>query len=59
MNTERDVLSVAFEVGEAIWVHAEGNPAVLIAGVAAVAVTALGYGTYKYGHQMLKFIGWD
>lgn len=57
MNTERDVLSVAIEVGEAIWVHAEGNPALILTGAVAVAFTAIGYGTYKYGHKFVEWIG--
>jgi hypothetical protein len=51
MNTDRDVLEFSFEVGKRIWVYAQGNPAVMVAGAIVVGVTAVGYGGYKYGSK--------
>lgn len=59
MTTTEDVLDVALKAGESVLVHAEGNPAQVVAwGVAAAAVvvaTAVGYGAYCAGE---KFVGW-
>jgi hypothetical protein len=60
MSSERDVITVALEVGQRVFMHAQGDPArTLTYGVAAaVAVvgTAIGYGTYKYGHKAIDWI---
>lgn len=59
MRVTRDVLVVAMEAGEKVWVHSRGNPAVLLAGAVVVAATAIGYGSVKYGDQLLKSLGWE
>lgn len=53
------VLRVAARAGRRVYVHAKGDPAVMIAyGIAAgltVAAVTVGYGGYFYGQ---KLIGW-
>ncbi len=60
MSTERDVLHVAFEVGQKIMMSAQGDPARTLAyGVAAAVATAgvaVAYGTYKYGRQAINWL---
>ncbi len=59
MSTERDVLHVAFEIGQKIMMSAHGDPARTLAyGVAAAVATTgvvIGYGSYKYG---CKAVAW-
>ncbi len=60
MSTERDVLHVAFEVGQRIMMSAQGDPARTLAyGVAAAVATAgvvVGYGSYKYGCKAVTWL---
>jgi hypothetical protein len=59
MSREENIIEVAMKAGEAILVHAEGNPAQIVAmGVAAAAaVIAVGvsYGAYRGAEKLL---GW-
>ena len=57
METSEDVITVAARAGEVLLVHARGNPALLVAGVVVVATVAVGYGSYKYGGQLLDRMG--
>jgi len=59
METTEDVITIAAKAGEVILIHARGNPAVLVAGVVVVATVAVGYGSYKYGSQLLDRLGWN
>lgn len=60
MSTEHDVITVALEAGQRVFMHAQGDPArTLTYGVAAAVVvvgTAIGYGTYKYGHKAIDWL---
>lgn len=61
MSAERDVITVALEAGQRVFMHAQGDPArTLTYGIAAAVVvvsTAIGYGTYKYGHRLVDWLG--
>ncbi|MDY0270824.1 hypothetical protein [Trichloromonas sp.] len=60
MSSERDVITVALEAGQHVFMHAQGDPARTLAyGVAAAVAmtgTAIGYGTYKYGHKVIDWL---
>ena len=47
MTTERDIIQVALKAGEAMIVHAEGNPAQVVAMGVAAAVVVLAVGNSK------------
>ena len=52
MSAERDVITVALEVGQRVFMHAQGDPARTLtygvaAAVAALGTAIIGYGTYK------------
>jgi len=59
MTSEDSIIEIALKAGEEILVHAEGNPAQVVAvGVAAAAVVlavGIGYGAYCGGE---KLVGW-
>ena len=59
MTTEQGVIQVALKAGKEIIVHAEGNPAQVVAvGVAAAAVVVavgISYGAYRGAESLL---GW-
>ena len=59
MNEDEDVLTIAMEVGRQVFAYAKGDPARTLAYGAAAAVaiagTAIGYGTYKYGGKMINW----
>jgi hypothetical protein len=60
MTTEESIIEVALKAGESILVHAEGNPAQVVAvGVAAAAVVVavgIGYGAYCGGEKLVKLM---
>lgn len=59
MTSEESILDVAFKAGENMLIHAEGNPAQVVAVGAAAAVVVLvvgiGCGAYCGGE---KLVGW-
>ena len=55
MNTTNDVIEVAWTAGEKIWVHARGNPALLVAGATVAVAAGLTYGTYRYGSKLVTW----
>lgn len=59
MSTERDVIEVAIEAGQRVFLLAKGNPAVVAAyGVAAAVAaigTGMGYAGYKYGKKVIDW----
>lgn len=59
MSTERDVIEVAVEAGQRVFMMAKGNPAVVAAcGIAAAATaigTGLGFAGYKYGKKLINW----
>ena len=59
-DKDNDIITVAMEIGKSIFVNAKGDPArtvsyALVAG-GAVLVTAMAYGSYKYGNEALKWV---
>ena len=58
MTVNSDVICVSAEAAKKVLVHAEGNPARIVAvGVAAACTftgTAVGYGLYRGGEHLLK-----
>lgn len=60
MSAERDVITVALEAGQRVFMHAQGDPARTltygIAAAVAVVATAIGYGSYKYGHKAIDWL---
>jgi hypothetical protein len=59
MSNEESIIEVALKAGEEMLIHAEGNPAQVVAvGVAAAVVVlavGIGYGAYCGGE---KLVGW-
>ncbi len=51
-----DIITIALKAGESVYVHARGNPAMLIAGVVVTAGVAIGYGSYVYGEKLINSI---
>jgi len=60
MSRDQDVISVAMEIGRSIIVAAKGNPAQTVAYAfvagGAIAATAITYGAYKYGGQLIEWV---
>lgn len=50
-----DLITVAAKAGESVWVHAKGDPALLVAGVVVAASVVAAYGACLYGRRFLRF----
>ncbi len=59
MNPDRDVFKLAWHAGQAIWIHAEGRPAVILAGAAVLVGAVIAYGSFTCGHKLKNLFGSD